>query len=96
MTINERVICDGIVVFETYGCEGSLHREDGPAWIERDSTTGIVIWEAWYCQNSLHRAGAPAVIERDPISGAPTKQEFWIKGRELTGLPTRGAPSLDL
>ena len=45
--------------------DGNIHREDGPAVIERDAATGVVIREG-----KQHREDSPPIIERGPL-GTP-------------------------
>jgi len=65
---------DGTVA-EWWHRNGELHREDGPAYVERrrDGTAAI---EWWYRNNNLHREDGPAWVERRPDG---TVVERWRK-----------------
>jgi hypothetical protein len=86
-----RDVGSGVAVLEDWSkdSEGKvLHREDGPASIERDAATGNVIREGWYNNNVLERESGPAVIRRDATTGRVT-YSVWYKNGEKIAPPHR-------
>jgi len=59
----QTVRSDGTVV-EGWYRNGVLHREDGPAYVERRPDGTVV--EGWRKNGVLHREGGPARVERHP------------------------------
>ncbi|MDD9911210.1 MAG: hypothetical protein OXR62_16200 [Ahrensia sp.] len=70
----------GVVVFEAHYDGNQLHREDGPAWIERDRLTGRETTEWWYQNGLRHREDGPAVLEKTDRTGITTLEEHWQEG----------------
>ncbi len=70
----------GAVLREEYYRDGALHREHGPAAVERDEK-GRTISQAWYREGELHRDAAegPALITFDPDTG-DTSEDYWCDG----------------
>jgi len=60
--------------------EGRMHRDEGPAYIERGQKTGRV-WRVVYYQHGMrHREEGPAVIWYGD-EGYVTHMEYWEEGR---------------
>jgi hypothetical protein len=80
---------DGRIVREEWCVNGVLHREDGPAYINRmqyvndygDET--IIMEEIWYIDGQIHRDDGPAVIVRrgDDI----IEEDWYINGEHQCG-----------
>lgn len=70
----------GVALQEQYWRNGVLHREHGPASVERGAD-GTVIFEAWYRDGDMHRdpAEGPAFIWRAGEDGI-TREEFYVGG----------------
>jgi hypothetical protein len=84
----------GRVTRAEYRVHNRLHREGGPARIERANPQRDWMTLEEFRQNGLLRrdpANGPAVIERDPKTGAVVREEFWLKGKRVPG-PQHPAP----
>jgi len=77
---------------QEFKVSGSLHRNDGPAVIERDARSGIVIREEYWERNRLHREDGPAIIERAARTGKISSEVFYTNGKQIKkiikGYPT--------
>ena len=69
---------DGTVVERWYK-DGVLHREGGPAYVER-RRDGTAVIEWWYRNNKLHREGGPAWV-RHHTDGTVIEQ--WYRNGKL-------------
>jgi hypothetical protein len=58
-----------------------LHREDGPAVIEKDPATGRVVWLSWYENNQDHRIDGPATQIFDETTGVCVQECHYRRGR---------------
>jgi len=71
----------GVIIREEWRIN-TMHRENGPALIERDGRTGVVIREDWILHGRHHRMdGGPSIVRYDRISGAVIYEGSCIKGR---------------
>lgn len=71
----------GVVVFEAYFRYGLVHRDYGPAHIER-SPEGRIILESYFFHGSLHRHDGPAVVARSAINGDILHSVWALSGKE--------------
>lgn len=78
-----RIIIDprtDILTFEQYFKNGTIHRDNGPAHIERDPATGKAIWEEWLENGQRHRPdNLPALISRNPMTLIVTSEHYTKK-----------------
>lgn len=65
---------------ETYLLNGTLYREDGPAYISYFKE-GVVSSERWYSDGVLHRRGGPALVEY--YADGTVQKEEWYKNGEI-------------
>jgi hypothetical protein len=87
----------GFVTYEEWLKDGKLHRDDGPATIERDAKTGVVTCEYWIKDGKQDRTGGPAVIIRDRQTGKVTDEAWFKDGRRIDPVaPATAAPLLQL
>src|ERR1700734_1354236 len=70
----------GMAVCEKWTKDGRLHREDGPAVIDRDGVTGIITREVWMRDNERHREDGPAVISRKASTGQIHRSAWFRNG----------------
>lgn len=77
---------------QEFRVSGGLHREDGPAVIERDARSGIVVREEYWENDQLHREDGAAIIERGARTGEISSESFYENGKQLKrvikGYPT--------
>ena len=75
----KRIYCykDG-TTSEEYDSSKTLHREDGPAWIEYNES-GSIWRESYYMEGECHREGLPADIGYYE-DGALESEEYYIEG----------------
>ena len=64
---------------ETWVKDDRLHRDDGPAQIERSEKT---VCETWWKEGKRHRDGGPAQIERDLATGT-VFHEIWFRDGQM-------------
>mgnify|MGYP001488453139 CR=1 FL=1 len=71
---------DGTVI-EEWHKDGVLHREGGPAYVER-RRDGTAVIEWWYRNNKLHREGGPAWVRRSP-DGTVESEAWWLDDKRV-------------
>jgi hypothetical protein len=84
-----RCAVTGVAWIEQWAKDGLPHREDGPAFIQRDPVTGVIVQETWVRNNEPDRDDGPADILRKP-DGRVYYSAWWRKGEKIAPpKPTR-------
>lgn len=78
--IQEIDLRTGVVRVEKYRMHGRLHRDGGPALVERRARSGSIIKECYFWKGRLHREGGPALIQYNSL-GAVIEEIFYRNGR---------------
>ena len=65
----------------TAAADYPLHREDGPAVVERDPAAGRVVWLGWYENNQGHRIDGPDCQIFDKATGVCVEETHRRRGK---------------
>lgn len=77
MSYRKRVHSEGYLYIEYTNDKGSLHREDGPAYIDH-YLDGTIYCESFYINGSRHREVGPAEIKYYGYSGLILSESFYL------------------
>ncbi len=80
-TIKRELNEDGVLIEETWMCDGQIHRTDGPASLYWDAD-GTLRHEAWFLYGKAHRTDGPAKKTWRSTDGT-LSAEMWFQNDQL-------------